>query len=60
MKFCDRLESTHLLFRSWVGRWEEPEEQARFSVRRILQKSGIAFADVERDLREVSSVHLEF
>lgn len=60
MKLCDGLESTYLLFRSWVGRWEEPEEQARFSMGRILQKSGIAFADVKGDLREVSSVHLEF
>jgi hypothetical protein len=57
---ADRLKETYLFICSWVGRWEKPEEQARVSRRSVRQKTGIALADIERDLWEVSTIHGEF
>jgi hypothetical protein len=61
-KFANRNISipTDLFFRIWIGRREEPEEQAGLPVRSIRQEACITFADIKWDLGEVRPIDQVF
>jgi hypothetical protein len=49
----NRLMSTYLFICFWIGRWEEPEEQARLPVGCIGQEASVTLSNIEWDLWEM-------